>query len=64
MTAGATAWMPVPDAMLGSRTLGLEVTAINIRDRAEMEQAVSAFAGLPNGGLVVTAGPLSTLHII
>jgi putative ABC transport system substrate-binding protein len=42
--------------------LGLEVTAINIRDPAEMERAVSAFAGLPNGGLVVTAGPLSTLH--
>ena len=42
--------------------LGLEVTVINIRDRAEMERAVSAFAGLPNGGLVVTAGPLSTLH--
>ena len=42
--------------------LGLEVTVINIRDQAEMERAVSAFAGLPNGGLVVTAGPLSTLH--
>ena len=42
--------------------LGLEVTVINIRDRAEMERAVSVFAGLPNGGLVVTAGPLSTLH--
>jgi putative ABC transport system substrate-binding protein len=43
-------------------SLGLEVTAIDIRDRAEMERAVTAFAGLPNGGLVVTAGPLSTLH--
>src|SRR5262249_33355944 len=42
--------------------LGLEVTVINIRDRAEMERAVSAFAGLPNGALVVTAGPLSTLN--
>jgi putative ABC transport system substrate-binding protein len=42
--------------------LGLEVTVINIRDRAEMERAVSAFAGLSNGGLVVTAGPLSTLN--
>src|SRR5262245_29086553 len=42
--------------------LGLEVTVINIRDRAEMERALSAFAGLPNGGLVVTAGPLSTLN--
>jgi putative tryptophan/tyrosine transport system substrate-binding protein len=43
-------------------SLGLEVTAINIRDRAEMERAVTAFAGFPNGGLVVTAGPLSTQH--
>jgi putative tryptophan/tyrosine transport system substrate-binding protein len=42
--------------------LGLEVTVISIRDRAEMERAVSAFAGSPNGGLVVTAGPLSTLY--
>ena len=43
-------------------SLGLEVTAIDIRDRAEMERAITTFAGLPNGGLVVTAGPLSTLH--
>jgi ABC-type uncharacterized transport system substrate-binding protein len=42
--------------------LGLEVTVINILDRPEMERAVSAFAGSPNGGLIVTAGPLSTLH--
>ena len=28
-------------------SLGLEVTAIDIRDRAEMERAVTAFAGLP-----------------
>src|SRR5215471_45684 len=42
--------------------LGLEVTGINIRDPAEMERAIAAFAGLPNGGLVVTAGPLSTLN--
>ncbi|MFY9686659.1 MAG: ABC transporter substrate-binding protein [Pseudolabrys sp.] len=44
-------------------SLGLEVTAINIRDgAAELERAVTAFAGAPNGGLVVTAGPLSNLH--
>jgi putative ABC transport system substrate-binding protein len=44
-------------------SLGLEVTAINIRDgAAETEQAVTAFAGFSNGGLVVTAGPLSNLH--
>ena len=43
-------------------SLGLEVTAINVRDRAEMERALAAFAGSPNGGLVVTAGPLATVH--
>jgi putative ABC transport system substrate-binding protein len=43
--------------------LGLEVTVINVRDgAAEIERAIADFAGLPNGGLVVTAGPLSNLH--
>ena len=43
-------------------SLGLEVTAINVRDPAEMGRALAAFAGSPNGGVVVTAGPLSTVH--
>jgi putative ABC transport system substrate-binding protein len=43
-------------------SLGLEITAINVRDTNEMTQAIAAFAGLPNGGLVVTAGPLSAVN--
>ena len=44
-------------------SLGLDVTAINIRDgAAEIERSVQAFADVSNGGLVVTAGPLSNLH--
>jgi putative ABC transport system substrate-binding protein len=35
-------------------SLGVEVTAINVRDAAEIEQAVAAFARSPDGGLVVS----------
>jgi len=43
-------------------SLGLEITAVNVRDRAELEQGIIAFASSPNGGLVVTAGPLSAVN--
>ena len=36
--------------------LGVEVSAVNVRDAAEIERAVTAFARAPNGGLIVTAG--------
>ena len=35
-------------------SLGVELTPIDIRDAGEMERAVVAFAGEPNGGLIVT----------
>ena len=34
--------------------LGIDVSPINVRDAAEIEKAVAAFAHSPNGGLVVT----------
>ena len=43
-------------------SLGLEVSAINVRDAREIERAVTAFARQPNGGLIVTAGPLTNIH--
>jgi putative tryptophan/tyrosine transport system substrate-binding protein len=43
-------------------SLGLDVTAVNVRDRGELEQGINAFAHYPNGGLVVTAGPLSAVN--
>jgi ABC-type uncharacterized transport system substrate-binding protein len=43
-------------------SLGLEVTAINVRDRAVMERAITSFGGSAYGGLVVTAGPLATVN--
>jgi ABC-type uncharacterized transport system substrate-binding protein len=43
-------------------SLGLEVSAINVSDAREIERAVTAFARQPNGGLIVTAGPLTNIH--
>jgi len=42
--------------------LGLDVSAINVRDVREIERAVESFARLANGGLVVTASPLTVIH--
>jgi putative tryptophan/tyrosine transport system substrate-binding protein len=43
-------------------SLGLEVSPISLRDPSEIERGVTAFAASPNGGLIVTAAPLGTLH--
>jgi hypothetical protein len=36
----------------------VELSPVNVRDPAEIERAVSAFARSANGGLIVTASPL------
>jgi putative ABC transport system substrate-binding protein len=43
-------------------SLNLEIVPINIRDAAELERAIDAFARSPNGGLVLTGSNLSILH--
>jgi len=43
-------------------SVGLEVTAINVRDAREIEKAMSGFAQTANGGLIVTAGPGTLIH--
>ena len=40
-------------------SLRVEVNPLNLRDPAEIERAVAAFARSPNGGLIVTAGATS-----
>jgi hypothetical protein len=42
------------------RANGLEASPLNVRDAAEIERALTAFARSPNGGLIVTASPLTT----
>jgi putative tryptophan/tyrosine transport system substrate-binding protein len=42
--------------------VGVDVTPVNTRDAAEIERAIAAFSRFANGGLIVTAGPLSSVH--
>ena len=42
--------------------VGVELTPVNIRDATEIERAVTAFAHSANGGLILTASPLSAVH--
>jgi putative tryptophan/tyrosine transport system substrate-binding protein len=42
--------------------LGVEVRAINLRDAGDIERAVTAFAGSPNGGLILTISGLALTH--
>ena len=41
---------------------GVELTTIDVRDPAEIERAITAFARERNGGLIVTASPSSVTH--
>ena len=43
-------------------SFGVELSPINVRDAGEIERAVAAFARSANGGLIVTASALATLH--
>jgi ABC-type uncharacterized transport system substrate-binding protein len=43
-------------------SVGVEVSPVNVRDAAEIERAVTAFARTPNSGLIVTASALSAVH--
>jgi putative ABC transport system substrate-binding protein len=42
--------------------LGVEVRAINVRDKGEIERLVGAFANLSNGAMIVTASALAFVH--
>ena len=42
--------------------LGVEVSPVSVRDADEIERAVAAFAQSENGGLILTASPLSVVH--
>jgi len=43
-------------------SFGVEVNPVNLRDAGEIERAIAGFALSPNGGLILTAGPLATIH--
>jgi putative ABC transport system substrate-binding protein len=43
-------------------SLGVELRPIDVRDAPEIERAITAFARLPNGGLIVTSGTMAIVH--
>ncbi len=43
-------------------SVGVEVSPVDVRDVPEIERAIAAFARSPNGGLIVSASPLSLVH--
>jgi putative ABC transport system substrate-binding protein len=45
-----------------ARSVGVEVSPVNLRDASEIERAVTAFARTANSGLIVTASALSAVH--
>src|SRR6516164_5508785 len=63
-------WDPAITAGIGQFTIiqsvatsaSIDVRPVKLRDAGEIEQAITAFARTPNGGLIVTASPLSVVH--
>jgi putative ABC transport system substrate-binding protein len=49
-------------ALAVAPSFGVELTPVGVRDDGEIERGVSAFAQLPNGGLLVTNGTLTAIH--
>ena len=43
-------------------SLGLELSPLDVRDAAEIERAITAFAGGPNGSLIIESGPFAIAH--
>ena len=43
-------------------SFGVELSAYGVRDGAEIERAIAAFARAPEGGLIVTASALAAVH--
>jgi putative tryptophan/tyrosine transport system substrate-binding protein len=43
-------------------SFGVELRPVNVRDAGEIERALTAFAGSPNGGLIVTGSALAVVH--
>jgi putative ABC transport system substrate-binding protein len=43
-------------------SFGVEISAIGVRNAAEIERGITAFAREPNGGLIVLAVPMTVIH--
>jgi len=59
LAAGVGQWSAIQTA---ARSFGMEATPISLNDARELEGAISRFAKLANGGLIVTSSGLSIKH--
>jgi putative ABC transport system substrate-binding protein len=59
ITAGIGMWGAIQSV---APSFGVELRPIDVRDAGEMERALAAFAGGPNGGLIVTGSALAVVH--
>jgi putative ABC transport system substrate-binding protein len=59
ITAGIGMWGAIQSV---APSFGVELRPIDVRDAGEMERALTAFAGSPNGGLILTGSALAVVH--
>jgi putative tryptophan/tyrosine transport system substrate-binding protein len=43
-------------------SIGVDVSAVNMRDAGQIEQDIARFASFPNGGLILTGSALAVVH--
>jgi len=59
ITAGIGLWGAIQSV---SPSFGVELRPVDVRDASEMERALAAFAGGPNGGLMLTGSAWAIVH--
>ena len=59
ITAGIGLWGAIQSV---SPSFGVELRPVDVGDAAEIERALAAFAGSPNGGLILTGSALAIVH--
>ena len=59
ITAGIGMWGAIQSV---APSFGVELRPIDVRDAGEMERALAAFAGSPNGGLILTGSAFAIMH--
>jgi putative ABC transport system substrate-binding protein len=59
ISAGIGLWGAIQSV---SPSLGVELRPVDVGDATEMERALAAFAGSPNGGLILTGSAWAIIH--
>lgn len=59
MATGIGQWGAIQSA---APLLGMELTAVGVREAGEIERALAAFARSSNGGMIVTGSTLANIH--